>query len=112
MNDADEDADTAEIEEEDWLGYMKRSTATAIEQMRNAKIPCWIELHRKMTWRMAMRITPMAQERSARKAAEWNPGLDAKKQNLQSCGKTKKYGGMKSTTSSYLMKRMRQEAMK
>ena len=32
MNDGDEEIDTAEIEEEAWFDYMKRSTAAVIEQ--------------------------------------------------------------------------------
>ena len=48
MKDTDEEIDTDEIEEEDWIEYMKRSTATAVEKMKAAKIPCWIETHRRM----------------------------------------------------------------
>ena len=33
MNDTDEEIDTAEIEEEEWIEYMKRRTAVAIERM-------------------------------------------------------------------------------
>ena len=40
--DTDEDIDTAEIEEEDRIDHMKRSTANAAERMKAAKIPCWI----------------------------------------------------------------------
>ena len=32
MNDGDEEIDTAEIEEEAWFDYMKRSTAAEIER--------------------------------------------------------------------------------
>ena len=32
MNDGDEEIDTAEIEEEAWFDYVKRSTAAAIER--------------------------------------------------------------------------------
>ena len=46
--DTDEEIDTGEIEEEDWIEYMKRSTATAVEKMKAAKIPCWIETNRRM----------------------------------------------------------------
>ena len=34
-----QEIDTAEIEEEEWIEYMKRSTATAIERMKAAKNP-------------------------------------------------------------------------
>ena len=43
MKDTDEEIDTAEIEVEEWIEYMKRSTATAVERTKAAKIPCWIE---------------------------------------------------------------------
>ena len=33
MEGTNEEIDTAEIEEEDWIEYMKRSTATAIERI-------------------------------------------------------------------------------
>ena len=39
--DSDKEIDTAELEQEDCIEYMKRSTA-AEEEMRKAKIPCWI----------------------------------------------------------------------
>ena len=45
MNDTDEEIDTTEIEEEDWIEYMKRSTEEAMERMRTAKIQCWIKTH-------------------------------------------------------------------
>ena len=41
--DSDKEIDTAEIQQEDWIEYMKRRTAAAEEEMRKAKIPCWIE---------------------------------------------------------------------
>ena len=56
MNDTDEEIDTAEIEEEDWIEYIKRSTDEAMERMKTAKIQCWIKVHRRMKWRLAMRI--------------------------------------------------------
>ena len=48
MGDTDEDMGTAEIEEEDWIEDMKRSTRLAEEKMRAANVPCWIETHKKM----------------------------------------------------------------
>ena len=48
MKDTDEETDAAEIEEEEWIEYVKRSTDTAVERMKAAKIPCWIETHRRM----------------------------------------------------------------
>ena len=55
MNDTDEEIDTAEIAEEECFEYLKRSTAKAVERMKAAKIPHWIETHRRMKWRLAMR---------------------------------------------------------
>ena len=40
-SDNDEEIDAAEIEEEDWVDYIKRSTNEAKEKMGNEKIRCW-----------------------------------------------------------------------
>ena len=40
-SDNDEEIDVAEIEEEDWIEYIKRSTNEAMEKMENEKIRCW-----------------------------------------------------------------------
>ena len=69
---------------------MKRSAATAIERMKAAKIPCWIEAHRRMKWRLAMRIALLPDERWATKAAEWNPGFSTKHQTNRAEGRPKK----------------------
>ena len=45
--DSDEEMDTIEIEEEDWIEYMKRSTADALDKMERAKIRCWNRTHKK-----------------------------------------------------------------
>ena len=37
MKDTDEDIDSAEIEKEEWIEYMKRSKALAVERMKAAK---------------------------------------------------------------------------
>ena len=50
-SDSDEEIDAAEIEEEDWIEYTKRSTNEAMEKMENEKIRCWNMTHRKMKWR-------------------------------------------------------------
>ena len=47
MNDTDEEIETAEIDEEDWIDYMKRSTGEAMQRMKTAKIKCWIKTHRR-----------------------------------------------------------------
>ena len=73
MNDTDEEIDTAEIEEEDWIEYMKRSTDEVMERMKTAKIQCWITAHRRIKWILLMRIASLPEERWVAKAA--NPEL-------------------------------------
>ena len=46
-SDNDEEVDTTEIEEEDWVDYRQRSTNDAIEKMGNEKIRCWNKTHKK-----------------------------------------------------------------
>ena len=48
MNNTDGVMDTTEVKEEDWIDFMKRGTTIAMEQMKNARISCWIEMYRKM----------------------------------------------------------------
>ena len=45
--DSDKEMDAIEIEEEDWIEYIKRSTADALDKMERAKIRCWNRTHRK-----------------------------------------------------------------
>ena len=45
--DSDEEMDTLEIEEEDWIEDIKRSTADALDKMERAKIRCWNRTHKK-----------------------------------------------------------------
>ena len=44
--------------------------------MTKTKIPCWIETHRKMKWKMAMRIPSLPEDRWSSKITEWNTALD------------------------------------
>ena len=46
-NDTDEEIDTTEIEEENWIEYIKRSTGEAMEKIKNAKIRCWNKTQKK-----------------------------------------------------------------
>ena len=92
MNDTDEESDTADIEEEDWIDYMKRSTDEAMERMKTAKIQCWIKTHRRMKWRLAMRTASLLEERWVMKEAGWHSELSTEYQ--------RKDGKMKSMTSS------------
>ena len=47
-SDTDEEVDATEIEGEDWVDYIKRSTNEAIEKMGNEKTRCWNKTHKKM----------------------------------------------------------------
>ena len=40
QRDSDDDMDTAEIEEEEWIKFVKRRTRDAEDKMRAANIPC------------------------------------------------------------------------
>ena len=55
INDTDKEIDTAVIEEEDWIEYIRRSTDEAMKQMKITKIQYWIKTHRRMNWRLATR---------------------------------------------------------
>ena len=88
--DNDEEIDAAEIEEEDWVEYIKRSTNEAMEKMENEKIRCWKMTQRKMKWRLAMRIATSQKERWLIKAAEWNPELSSKYRTNRSIGRPRK----------------------
>ena len=84
---------TAEIEEEDWFDYIRRSTADAIDKMEHAKIRCWNRTHRKMKWKLALRIATSPSERWIKKAAEWNPELSSKYRTNRTIGRPKKEMG-------------------
>ena len=45
--DSDEEIGTIEIEEEDWIENIKRSTVDAMDKMERAKIRCWNRTHKK-----------------------------------------------------------------
>ena len=66
--DSEKDIDTVEIEEEDWIDYIRRSTADAIDKMEQAKIRCWNRTHRKMKWKLALRIATSPRERWIKKS--------------------------------------------
>ena len=78
-DDADEEMDTTAIEEEDWMDYIKRSTVDAMDKMERAKIRCWNRTHKKMKWKLALRIATSPSERWLKKAAEWNPDWKTEK---------------------------------
>ena len=89
----DEDSekiDTIEIEEEDWIDYIKRSTADALDKMEHAKIRCWNRTHKKMKWKLALRIATSPSERWLKKAAEWNPELSSRYRTNRAIGRPRK----------------------
>ena len=79
-----------EEEEEEWIEYMKRSTEVAIDRMKTAQIQCWIKTHRRMKWRLAMRIASLPEVIWIRKAAEWNPNFSTKYKTHKAVGRPKK----------------------
>ena len=79
-NDTEEEIDTTEIEEEDWIDYIQRSTNDAIGKMGNAKIDVG-----------TMRIGATSpSERWLMKAAEWNPELSSKYRTNRAIGRPRK----------------------
>ena len=86
--DSEKDIDTIEIEEEDWIDYIKRSRADALDKMEHAQIRCWNRTHKKMKWKLALRIATSPSERWFKKAAEWNPYLDQHRKRLRKMGST------------------------
>ena len=61
-DDADEEIDTTVIEEEDCIEYIKRTTEDAMDKMERAKIRCWNRTHKKMKWKLALRIATSTSE--------------------------------------------------
>ena len=88
--DSDKEMDTIEIEEEDWIKYIKRSTADALDKMERAKIRCWNKTHKKMKWKLALRIATSPSERWLKKAAEWNPDLSSRYRTNRAIGRPRK----------------------
>ena len=86
----DEEIDVAEIEEEEWVEYIKRSTIEALEKMENEKIRSWKLTQRKMKWRLVMKIATSQKERRLIKAAEWHLELGSKYRTNRSIGRPRK----------------------
>ena len=85
-SDNDEENDATEIEEEDWVDYIKRSTNEALEKMGSEKMRCWNKTQKQMKWRLAMRTATSPSERWLIKAAEWNPELSSKYRTNRAIG--------------------------
>ena len=90
--DNDEEIDAAEIEEEELVEYIKRSTIEAMEKMENEKTRCWKLTQRKMKWILAMTIATSEREseRWLIKAGEWNPELRSKYRTNRSIDRPRK----------------------
>ena len=88
--DSDEEMDTIEIEEEDWIEYIKRSTVDALDKMERAKIRCWKQDTQKNEMELALRIATSPCERWLKKAAEWNPELSTKNRINRAIGRPRK----------------------
>ena len=89
-DDADDEIDTTSIKEEDWIEYVRKSTEEAMEKMESAKIRCWNKIHKKMKWKLALRIATSPSDRWLRKAAEWNPELSTRYRINRAIGRPRK----------------------
>ena len=89
-DDPDEEMDTTAIEEEDWIDYIKRSTVDAMDKMERAKIRCWNGTHKKMKWKLALRIAISLSERWLKKAAVWKPDLSSRYKTNRGIGRPRK----------------------
>ena len=89
QEDIDEALDTTE-KYEDWIEYIKRSTKEAEEYMKQMKIPCWIETHRRLKWRMGSGIASLPEERWTRQIFDSHPGLDNRTKTRRSVGRPKR----------------------
>ena len=72
------------------LNTKKRSTDEVIDEMEDAKIRCWIKTHKRMKWRMALRIASIPNERWMVKAAEWNPELSSRYKAHRAIGRPRR----------------------
>ena len=68
----------------------KRSTKEAEEHMEKQKIPCWIETHRRLKWRMARRIDSLHEKRWTKRIFDWHPGLDTRIKTRRQAGRPKR----------------------
>ena len=84
----DEEIDTTE-KEEDWIEYIKISTKEAEEHVEKHKIPCWIEIHRRLKWRMTRRIVSLPDKRWTMRVFDW-PGLDNSIRTRRQVGRPKR----------------------
>ena len=88
-NDTEEEIDTSEIEEEDWIDYIKKH-----KRCHGKDGKCEDSMleqdSQKMKWRLAMGIATSPSERRLMKAAEWNPELSSKCRTNRAIGRPRK----------------------
>ena len=89
-SETDEEIRTPAIEEEEWIDCMKTRTDEAIEKMKSTNIRCWIKTHKRMKWRLTLRIASLPGERWIVKAAEWNPELISKYKTYRAIGRPRR----------------------
>ena len=90
QSDSNDDMDTADVEEEDRIEYIKRSTRDTEDKMRAGSIPCWIETQRKMKWILAMRIASHSEARWTTTGARWSLGHSFEAKASRRVGRPKK----------------------
>ena len=89
-SETDEEIDTPAIEEEEWIDCVKTRTDEAIEKMKSTNIRCWIKTHKRMKWRLTLRIASLPGERWIVKVAEWNPELSSKYKTYRAIGRPRR----------------------
>ena len=96
--DADEEIDRCEKEEE-WIEFIKRSMKEAEDHMKKMKIPCWFETHRRLKWRMAMRIAPLHKNVRQAELSSGTPDRTTRSKQTDQLEETEKDGKMTSMNS-------------
>ena len=61
-----------------------------MEKMENAKVRCWNKTHKRMKWRLSLRIATSSSERWLMKAVEWNPEFSSKYRTNRAVGRPRK----------------------
>ena len=89
QEDTQEAIDTIE-KKEDWIECRKKNTKEAEDSMKKMKIPCWIEIHRRLKWRLASRIVSLPEERWTRQIFDWHYGFDNKIKTRRQVGRPKR----------------------
>ena len=92
QEEVDEEIDATE-HEEDWIEYIKRSTQEAEEHMEKHNIPCWVESHRRLKWRMARRIVSLPEKKVDQKNLRLAPRTRHDHQNTKTGRETQKKMG-------------------